>query len=56
MKSYSIDLRPEIINVYHSEPISQRQLAKGFGVAPSFVQKLLKEYHRQTETIAPQTH
>jgi putative transposase len=54
MKSYSIDFRQKIINVYHSEPISQRQLAKRFGVAPSFVQKLLKQY-RQTETLAPQT-
>jgi transposase len=55
MKSYSIDFRQEIIHVYHNEPISQRQLAKRFCVAPSFVQKLLKQY-RQIQTLAPQTH
>lgn len=55
MKSYSVDFRQKIINVYHSEPISQRQIAKRFCVAPSFVQKLLKQY-RQTKNIAPQTH
>ena len=54
MKSYSVDFRQKIINVYHSEPISQREIAKRFGVAPSFVQKLLKQ-SRQTPSIAPQT-
>ena len=42
MKFYSVDLRQKIINVYETEPISQRQLAKRFCVALSFVQKLLK--------------
>lgn len=55
MKAYSIDLRQKIIEAYHSQPISQRQLAKQFGVALSFVQKLLKQY-RQTGDIAPQPH
>ncbi len=39
----------------YREPISQRQLAKRFCVAPSLVQKLLKQY-RQTQTLDPQTH
>lgn len=55
MKFYSVDLRQKIINVYETEPISQRQLAKRFCVALSFVQKLLKQY-RQTQDISPQTH
>lgn len=55
MKAYSIDLRQKIIEAYHSQPISQRQLAKQFGVALSFLQKLLKQY-RQTGDIAPQPH
>jgi len=55
MKFYSVDLRQKIINVYETEPISQRQLAKRFGVALSFVQKLLKQYP-QTQDISPQTH
>jgi transposase len=55
MKSYSVDFRQKIINVYHSEPLSQRQIAKRFCVALSFVQKLLKQY-RQTQSISPQTH
>jgi transposase len=44
MKFYSVDLRQKIINVYETEPISQRQLAKRFCVALSFVEKLLKRY------------
>jgi transposase len=55
MKAYSIDLRQKIIDAYHSQPISQRQLALQFGVALSFLQKLLKQY-RQTGDIAPQPH
>lgn len=55
MKTYSIDLRQKIIDAYHSQPISQRQLAFQFGVALSFLQKLLKQY-RQTGEIAPQPH
>lgn len=55
MKAYSIDLRQKIIEAYHSQPISQRQLALQFGIALSFLQKLLKQY-RQTGDIAPQPH
>lgn len=52
MKPYSLDLRQKIVTVYENEPISQRQLAKRFGVALSFIQKLLKQ-KRKTGSIAP---
>lgn len=52
MKAYSIDLRQKIIDVYEKEEISQRQLAKRFCVALSFIVKLLRQY-RQTGEIAP---
>jgi transposase len=52
MKPYSLDLRQKIINTYNSESISQRQLARRFGVALSFIQSLLKRY-RETGSIAP---
>ncbi len=55
MKAYSIDFRQKIIDTYHSQPISQRQLARRFCVALSFVQKLLKQY-RLTGNVAPQPH
>ncbi len=52
MKAYSMDLRQKIINVYEQEEISQRQLAKRFDVALSFIFKLLKQY-RDTGEISP---
>lgn len=52
MKAYSLDLRQKIIDVYEQEEISQRQLAKRFNVALSFVVKLLKQY-RATGKITP---
>lgn len=52
MKAYSLDLRQKIIDVYENEKISQRQLAKRFCVALSFIVKLLKQY-RSTGQIAP---
>jgi len=42
----------KIIDVYGKEQISQRQLAKRFDVALSFIVKLLKQY-RETGEIAP---
>ncbi|WP_026734887.1 helix-turn-helix domain-containing protein [Fischerella sp. PCC 9605] len=51
MKAYSLDLRQKIINVYNTESISQRQLAKRFNVSLSFIQTLLKRY-REEGTIA----
>jgi transposase len=44
MKAYSIDYRQKILDTYHTEPISQKAIAKRFSVALSFVQKLLKQY------------
>ena len=52
MKPYSLDLRQKIIDVYETVPISQRQLAKRFGVTLSFIEKLLKQ-RRETGSIAP---
>lgn len=52
MKAYSLDLRQKIIDTYFEGGISQRQLAKRFRVALSFVEKLLKQY-RETGSIAP---
>lgn len=52
MKSYSLDLRQKVIETYENVPISQRQIAKRFRVAPSFVTKLLKQY-RETGQLAP---
>lgn len=51
-KAYSLDLRQKIIDAYTGGGISQRGLAKQFGVAKSFIQKLLKQY-RETGSIAP---
>ena len=45
-------LRKKIIESYNKGNISQRQLAKLFQVALSFVQKLLKQY-KETGNIAP---
>jgi len=53
MKAYSIDFRRKIIKAHEDESISQRKLAKRFGVAKSFIQKLLKQY-RETDSVAPQ--
>jgi transposase len=55
MKAYSLDLRQKIIDTYNSEKISQRQLAKQFRVALSFVEKLLKRY-RETGEIGAKAH
>lgn len=52
MKAYSLDLRQKIVDAYAEGTISQRQLAKQFRVALSFVEKLLKQY-RETGNIAP---
>lgn len=42
MKAYSIDLREKIVKAYSQGNISIRKVAERFGVAKSFVQKLLK--------------
>lgn len=55
MKTYSIDFRQKILDTYHTEPISQKAIAKRFSVALSFVQKLLKQY-RETKNITPRSY
>lgn len=52
MKAYSLDLRQKIVDAYAEGNRSQRQLAKQFRVALSFIEKLLKQ-HRETGNIAP---
>jgi len=52
MKAYSLDLRQKIVDAYAIGDISQRQLAKNFGVTLSFIQTLLKR-QRAAGTIAP---
>lgn len=52
MKSYSTDLRQKIIDVYAAGGISQKQLAANFGVAVSFVSKVIL-YHRRYNIIGP---
>jgi putative transposase len=52
MKAYSLDLRQKIVDAYAEGNISQRQLARQFRVALSFIEKLLKQ-HRETGNIAP---
>lgn len=41
MKPYSIDLREKIVKAYSQGDTSVRKVAARFGVAKSFVQKLL---------------
>jgi transposase len=55
MKAYSLDFREKIIDVYFIERVSVRKLAKRFGVATSFVDKLLKGL-RETGDILPKPH
>lgn len=52
MQPYSLDFRQKIIDTYAEENTSQRKLAQRFRVAPSFVQKILKQY-RETGSIEP---
>lgn len=52
MRPYSLDFRQRIVDTYAEGNTSQRQLAKRFRVAPSFVQKILKQY-RETGSIEP---
>lgn len=52
MKAYSLDLRQKIIERYQEGNISQRELARQFRVALSFIETLLKRY-RESGTIEP---
>ncbi|AFY36557.1 transposase-like protein [[Leptolyngbya] sp. PCC 7376] len=51
-KAYSLDLRQKIVDAYERGGVSQSSLARQFGVAKSFVQKLLDQ-KRLTGSIAP---
>ena len=42
MKPYSVDLREKIVNVYEKGGTSIRKVALQFGVAKSYVQKLIQ--------------
>lgn len=42
MKPYSVDLREKIVNAYEKGDTSVRKVAAQFGVAKSYVQKLLQ--------------
>jgi transposase len=55
MKAYSLDFRKKIIDTYFKEGTSQRKLANRFGVALSFIEKLLKQ-QRETGDLAPKPH
>lgn len=52
MQAYSLEFRQRIIDTYAEGNTSQRQLARRFRVAPSFVQKILKQY-QETGSIEP---
>ena len=52
MKPYSVDFRQKIIEIHERENLSIRKLAQRFGVAKSFIQKLLKQY-RETGSLHP---
>lgn len=52
MKPYPVEFRQKIIEVQERENLSIRKLAKRFCVAPSFVQKLLKQF-QETGDIHP---
>lgn len=47
MKPYSIDLREKIVNTYERGNTSIRKVAVQFGVAKSYVQKLLQQKRTQ---------
>jgi transposase len=52
MQPYSLDIRQRIVDTYAEGNTSQRQMAKRFRIAPSFVQKILKQY-REIGSIEP---
>lgn len=52
MKAYSIDLREKIVNAYERGGTSIRKVSVQFGVAKSYVQKLI-ELHRTQGHLEP---
>lgn len=53
--AYSVDLRQRVVDAYHANEGSQRQLADRFKVSLSFVRNLLRHY-RQTGGVKPKAH
>ena len=53
--AYCIDLRQRIVDAYHAQEGSQRQLAERFKVSVSFVRNILSDY-RQTGAVKPKAH
>ncbi len=54
MKAYSLDLRKKIVQRYEAGAVTQRELAKQFGVSTFFVVKLLPLRRRgQSITVSP---
>jgi transposase len=52
MMPHSLDLRQKTVNAYLAGGISQRQVAANFGVALSFVSKMILSYKRYG-SVAP---
>jgi len=52
MKPYSLDFQQKIRQIYENENQSIRKIASRFGIAKSFVQKLIKQ-HKETGDLAP---
>jgi transposase len=55
MKPYSIDLRERVFKAYDRKTVTQKEVAKLFGVSAAFVRDLVR-LHRETESIAPRPH
>jgi len=51
MKAYSLDLRQKVVERYEAGAITQRQLARQFGVSTFFVVKVLR-LRRNGESLA----
>jgi transposase len=51
MKAYSLDLRQKLVERYEGGAITQRELARQFGVSPFFVVKVLR-LRRNGEQLA----
>ena len=49
MKAYQVEFRQKIVDTYFNEKISIAKLAKRFGVAKSFVQKIIKQWRETGE-------
>ncbi|WP_409992100.1 helix-turn-helix domain-containing protein [Plasticicumulans sp.] len=55
MKTYSLDLREKVLLAYQNNDLSEREIARLFGVSLSFVRDLLKLY-RETGHVDPKPH